>query len=333
MILSKLLPNKTLLWKEWKNSSILFGVLFFYVAYFTVFQLIAAIIDAKVHNTGGFYGYNSLTDLLFYLGGNEFFFIVITVVLAARMIGGERSRDTFNFLLAMPCSRKEIILNKFVVGLSEVLGAFGINALIMTVLVWFNSSIDFSFSAADIWNWALLNIFVLAVVFAFTMLISTISGTMFGSALLSMIFLFFPLGIWGLIYMNLDYWLPTYRYTFGSFEDIAVLLTIPFYLLDPVKITGHSYLVFAILVVGLYYLTVYLFAKNQMENNGEVLIFDKLEGFFKLGVTVCFALLGGMVIIHSFNIENKIIAAVSYMLVAGIVWLLISWLIKWRKVA
>ena len=332
MGLNKFLPNRTLIWKEWRSTLVSTAILGGFVTFASSFMLIEEILN--------YWGKNPPGDpyVYFPLGGGVigFVFVALTIMLAAGLMGQERDRNTFNLLLAMPYSRRDIIYNKFVFGLGQLIVVFGLNALVMTVLILANADIQFTFGPAEIWVWTWHNIVVLSFVFAFTMLISTVSGTALGNKLLSMIFLFFPAGILELININIQYW-SELRGLSEALLNWGMLLTVPLYIMvDEVMAHYNLPLVYGVLIMlvgGLYKLTQHLFARNQLENNGEVLVFEQLEGFFKLGVTVCFALLGGLILTTMLNLEQPAVAAMVYLLVGGVFWLLVSGLIKWRKPA
>ncbi len=67
-----------------------------------------------------------------------------------------------------------------------------------------------------------------------------------------------------------------------------------------------------------------------MENNGEVLMFSRIEGFFKLGVAVCFALLIGPMVMYRWD-PGISTAVIVYLLVGGLFWLAVNGIINWRK--
>jgi len=166
-----------------------------------------------------------------------------------------------------------------------------------------------------------------------------ISGTTLGNGILSLIFLFFPMGFPALIAVHLDYWTAqsAWNLIYDS-KEIGFLLTVPTYIMDNI-VLGHAnlpliYGVLVLLTGILYQLTKYLFARNRLENNGEVLMFEQLEGFFKLGVAVCFALLGGPLVINIFRMQaTPSFVLISNVLMGVIFWFLVNWIIKWRKVA
>lgn len=354
----KLWPNRTLIWKDWKNSWLFFALFTGFITYVTTFTLqneIMTYLNVRVmlpegHYWHGFHSFNNrLLSADAWVG---FISVLFAVALAAMTVGQERDKETLGLLLAMPYSRRDILFNKVVVGLGQILIIFGVNALLMTVLVWVNSGIAFPFGTADIWNWALHNVLVLGFVFCFTVLIATVSGTALGNGILAVIFLFFPLGLWGLLEININYWihhwisfpLDSWDYAHhpywiwrNLFSEIAVLLTVPIWIID-FNILGnyntvYLYSALVSLSAGAYVLAQFLFARNPLENNGEVLVFERLEGIFKLGVIACFALLGGPLLAALAGVHGPGPLALSlcYLLAGDVTWFLTNRLLEWRR--
>lgn len=338
MNLTSLLPNKTLLWKDLKNSSG-FGLAF--IGFVTLFSSIHLLNEIRKYydymEQGAEYVLISISWLLsFNRFEIELGSLLFVVALGAMLMGQERERNTFELLLAMPYSRREIIYNKFIAGLGYLAAAFILNAIIMSALMQ-AINIEFSSTIVDVWTWALRNVLVLAFIFAFTMMISTLSGTTVGNGLLSLIFLFFPMGFTMLIFINLKFWYDVPREIMGVLS-IGELFTVPTYILHDSDIfyvyePAFIYGLLILATMGLYKLTQYLFARNMMENNGEVLIFPQLEGLFKLGVTVCFALLGGPLLAHWLQLGSQLVLILGYLFTGGLFWVLINKIIDWRRTA
>lgn len=364
MDLMKLRPNKALIWKELKNNWVLILLFWVFISFVSSYTLIDEIATYKKLLDHCIYDMSDIHRLLiFNKAFVGIFSTLLVIMLASTIMGQERDRDTFNLLLAMPYTRQEIIYNKFFIGLGQLPLIFIFNALVMTVIMRFNTGIHFPFTVGDIWFWALHNVIILSFIFVFTMLISCISGTTLGNILFSTIFLFFPYYIAQLIDVNFQDWCWGLGLTIGDpykpsldviltdpLLEIGSLLTVPFYLIDINHyINGKEvvesfallfYSIIIILTVTIYFFTQYLFAKNHMEQNGEVLMFNQLEGFFKLGVAVCFALLGEILILELFQLNDYgedqnyfrlIVSAISYLLIGGISWLIVDRIIKRRK--
>jgi len=284
-----------------------------------------------------------------YETGTSVFIILMVVGIAAVTMGNERDKNTFNLMLAMPYTRQQIINSKFVTGIAAIGAIFTANALFITLLMQAFSrrvarpDYGFGFTVSELWMWALINIIVLAYIFTFTLLISTLSGTMLGNGILSIIFLAFPMGFTGLILMNIDYWFVETGYTgytiWTWWVELVAQITVPAYLLFPIEEyptfakfnTPLVYVIIMLSVGVLYGLTVWLFNKNSMEHNGEVLMFSQLEGIFKLGVTVCFGLLGGAINGNLFYNYSAVFTILGYLLAGGLAYWAVDRLIERRK--
>ncbi len=358
MDLNKLLPNKTLLWKEWKNNGILMVVFALIVTQRSTYDLLKAIflhhkaIRQGLHTSAGevLYSYlmfnigDFLTFQSYSNAATAIIFMFFVVILGAFMVGRERDHKTYDLLLGLPYSRFDIMHNKFVMGLGLLVTIFALNAALMSLLVLLNSGIDFPFGVSEIWSWAGINIVVLGFIFAFTMLISSLSGTTIGNVLLSFIFLFFPAGLISLVALNFDFWnlfdfVHKYNSIFKGLSEFGIALTAPLYLME-ISIINEvfrvpGYIIMFILIFALYYITQKLFSGNRLENNGEVLMFQETEGFFKMGVVACFTLLLGPVFLYILGVNRVydylILGALSYLLSGILVWYLVNLLIKSRR--
>ncbi len=353
MNLKKFWPNKTLAWKDWKNSGLLFALFFGFATYVTTLALqniITIYLRRGETLPEGHYWHGfqilaarlSSADPLVGIG-----LVLFTVALAAMTVGQERDRETLGLLLAMPYSRRDILFSKVVVGLGQILIIVGVNALLMTLLVWVNPDVPFPFGTPDIWGWALHSFLVLTFVFCFTVLIATVSGTTLGNGVLALIFLFFPAGLYALLEMNAYYWFislgeyahPPYWIWRDLFFNIALLATVPAWVIDFNALGKYNpvYLYGALVVLsaGAYALARFLFAKNPLENNGEVLVFERLESIFKVGVVVCFALLGGPLLtaLAGIHVPGPLVLSLCYLLAGGVTWFLTNRLLEWRRAA
>jgi ABC-2 type transport system permease protein len=357
MLLDRYLPHKTLFWKDWKTSLPVFIPFFLFVTFATTFFLQIEVIGGRgfIGPWPGFvYFENRLHANDPWMGAAMF---LLAVALAAVPLGQERERETLGLLLSMPYSRQDILFSKVVVGLMQILITLVLNALLMSLLTWANPEINYVFGLPEIWGWAGHSFLVLTFIFCFTLLIATVSGTTWGNYILALIFLWFPMGFFMLLFINFSIWidLPDFldypKHPFGllidSLSNFAELKTIPLWLMafneliinqSPTGIATrlvlpYLYGLLAIFSVGLYALAQFLFARNPLEKDGEVLVFERLEGFFKLGVIACFTLLAGPMVASLFarGDEFRLFLIPSY-LVAGVgTWYLVNRLLLWRR--
>lgn len=336
MSLTALWPNRTLLWKEWMNTSAI--TLFFagFITYISSYRLFSEIMLFRdKFEPAGVKAYHFATADLVWFGRpfEAILSVLFVVALAAVMVGREREHRTFDLLLAMPYSRRDVIYNKFLFGFGLLAAVFVLNALIMTVLVAANADIV-PFGPAHVWEWASRNVLILGFVFAFTMFISSLSGTTLGNVLLALIFLFFPAGIAALFIANAEFLhLTGNSLALDPIWETGLRLTVPVYILDYWgDVLLYVYALVLPATLALYVLTQYLFARNQMENNGEVLMFGRIERFFKLGVAACFSLLIGPLLVYRWD-PGIIATAVLYVLVGVAFWVLTGAIITWRRKA
>lgn len=338
MLLTTLRPNRTLLWKEWKGIAILAAVFFALFTYLSSYTFSNDIMFYKEQlENGVVYGMYQTAALLHYQSGGWLLWVFFAAGLAARMVGAERDQSTYDMLLATPYTRGQILHHKFMVGLGVVLAVVAVNGLVMTLLMAVNTEVVFPFSAAAIWAWAGRHMVVLGFIFAFTLLVSTVSGTTMGNGILGLIFLFFPGGFAALVTINLDYWGLSYTHSLmAGLEKWGVLLTVPGYIAPFPLIDMNDYnvaLIYGCMIaaaLGAYVLAQYLFARNQMEYNGEILMFKRLEGVFKLGVAVCFALLGGPMLVYGWDLSPWG-GIISYVTVGVVFWFITTGIINWRR--
>lgn len=331
MALNRFLPDEALVWKEWRNNRPVFFIFLGLVTLGSSIQLARQVASWEL------YGSMPLPNS-FNMG---FFFDVasalVTVFVAAIMVGREREQNTLNLLLAMPYSRRRIIYNKFVAGLAQLPLILGLNALIMSTVL--STVPDIGLSLGAVWAWALQCTLILGFIFAFSMLVATISGTIIGAWLLSSILLLFPYGFTILLGANIP---PLWNSPdIIRWLDITALLTPLLYFSSGVQnIYPISqplvYCLYLALTYISYIITQYAFIRNPVENNGAVLMFEQLEGFFKVGVTVCFSLLAG-VLMHEFvyrlRAEGLFFRFAVYLLAGAGSWFLATHIIRLRKQA
>lgn len=347
MRLTTLRPNRALLWKEWKGVAALYAVFFGMFTYISSYALWK---DTQYYKRimaeGIDIGPYEMVGLLGFQSGAGLWVLMFVVALAVVLTGLERNQKTYDLLLAMPYSRGQILHNKFVLGLALTVAVFVFNALVMTLVVAANPDMPYAFAAGDIWAWAGRYLVVSAFTFSFAMLIGTLSGTTLGSGILAGIFLNFPLGFFGLIGLNMDFWLSAagaqyderWANIMEGLYEWGAWLTIPAYVFPghPIDLWGYNKpLIYGLVLaaaLGSYLLAQYLFARNPMERNGEILMFGKLEGFFKAGVAVCFALLVGPMIISGWDMGLNVAAwVIAYLAVGAVFWFLTGAVINWRR--
>ncbi|SDZ16655.1 ABC-2 type transport system permease protein [Evansella caseinilytica] len=255
------------------------------------------------------------------------FILMFTIILfACMLIGSERNTRRMDFTFSLPFSRKDLFLAKLLYGGAMIIVFHTSNFLIA---YWILKQSEFSYvldlvKIIQIYYGPLLG---LLLIFSFAMFIGTISGEMISQIAMTVIFGVFPPGFGLLLvyffeinfhYYFIENFYPTWIenftilfYTFNHPESVVQLLY---------PVIGTA--VFTALGIVLY-------ERNNIEHNGEFLIFKVLHPIFLIGMTFCFSLLGGMIFtsLTPWNVQS--LEIVTYWVGAG-VFFLFSYLITKR---
>jgi ABC-type transport system involved in multi-copper enzyme maturation permease subunit len=342
---SKILPfNKTLLKKDWKMTK----WLCFVVAVILFFTMTLGVINAynNYQRTlkevekyperfqGGFdeYAYkNYLMDSLQLSfkklpGVEPGLIIFMPMVVAALLFGEEKRKKTFEVLSTMPFTRWEIFFNKVIVAFLNIILPFLANAVIMIAALGLSKGLRDFYSTGMVMYWFGADAFRLFVILSFSLLFASLTGTSISQLVLTIIFYIFPIGFAVLINMNMSVWGYSTS-VINKFLDTLGMYTMPGLLvgIEHVHIAYHLISAIVMLVASKL-----LFDCNKLERSGEILEFESIETFFKVGVAGCTALLMG-VILTGFGrgaVPNNILTVLGYIAGIFIGWFIVSYSIK-----
>jgi|GEM_PF-1418742 len=224
------------------------------------------------------------------------FFLVLTV--ACFQIGLERDSGHDNFTLSLPYKREGIYLSKWLVGSVGLSLILAINFIIAGLSIYFSPIKNYLVVEPAFWPF-IFNLWLSTLaLYTFTLFFGTISGKFIFQAAFSFIFSLFPLGFFLLLSFFYSVNFGRFPDT-GSFGELIINLSL---LLHFVPLTGYTVLLQeGIPLIDLVYIVlflaggVYFYRKNKVEYNGHLLIFPELNTFFVVGITICFALLGGLI--------------------------------------
>ncbi|WP_077368519.1 ABC transporter permease subunit [Anaerosalibacter sp. Marseille-P3206] len=263
---------------------------------------------------------------------NEFYpiiVIVVPVVVAAILFGEEKRRKTFEVLSTMPFTRYEIFFSKLLVALVAIVFPFLLNGLIMLLALVLNSNLRIFYSAIQVLTWIIKFIYYQLPFLSFAFLFGTLAGTTIAQFILTAIFLVFPMGFTYLLFSNISCWLRSGFWRLSGFSDIwDKVAEYSFFEVFNSSYRGSKHYIYYItLSIVLFIISKILFDKNKIERSGETLEFENIETFFKVGVTVCTALLMGLISVWIFeDLTYHVYAYKSIFLVLGyIVGGLLGW--------
>jgi acetoin utilization transport system permease protein len=274
--------------------------------------------------------------------------VLILIVLASVLVGYERTNQGMDFTLSLPFKRRDIMLAKWFIGVVNIIGATTISVLFSYVMVE-NSILDNYIPDEIFLYYYLTAITVFIGVYTFSLLIGLLSGSVVSQFVFSWIFLFFPYGIWTLVEAFYSY---HYRFFTGKhlwyghydpLNELFMNLTFPIQLLDigsgihefvdlEKAYSGLPYLMIPVVVTIISLLLMsYLSNWMKSENNGKLLTFEKLAPVLKVGVFVCFYLLGGAFFggmnfsnqdtsnLFSYHIAGIIVSVIMYFILTKII--------------
>lgn len=331
MMLSFFPVNRGLLWKEWVNYGGLITVFFLLVVYHYPLSLLLAVNRAgREENTGPFYAYVSaaINKMIMNYGIELIIFasILFAVFLASMLLGEERRNGTMGLLFSMPYSRREILINKYIFGVLSLFGIYLVNGLMYLGILASSSELQALVSVRDILSWMVIQFVIMVSIFSFALIFGSLAGSTLSGAVLSGIFLIFPIGFAILIDENLAL-LMGYR-DFGV-RNVLVgtgyWLTLPGYFAEPRVVWSYWYL-FIIVSVLMFYIALRIFEHNPVERNGELLMFPRLELILKVGVAFCTMLLVGGIVFARGGL-----GIFGYLVGAGLGWLVSYYAIKLQR--
>ena len=306
MTLRTLLPlNRALLWKDWKNSM---SMVFTYLGLIAVTHpvvMLQALNKASKYSEGGILPHIShLIDRLHFRG--DFYFnvtmVMAVVLLGSLLVGEERKRNTYNLLLAMPFSRRQVLFNKYVVGVVSVVGVFLVNGLFLAAIVASSAELGGFFSFQAIFRWMFLQMVVMVAILSFTFVFASLTGTTAASMVLTAIFLVFPAGFVDLVALNLG--LRIGWNAFGApAREFSQHISLFLYSMD-MNMTLRAWPWLVIASVLMLLVALKIFEVNPMEKNGEALVIEAVKPLFRIGIPLCFTLLFGGLFRHTLEIAT-----------------------------
>ncbi|QEK11350.1 hypothetical protein FQB35_02610 [Crassaminicella thermophila] len=287
MKLTTLYFNKSIIREDLKRFWGM-GVLYFLVLVFT--GPIIFLINVEDVNK-----INSVIEAYFniYKHGFQLIFAVIfPIILATLIFRYMQVKNSTGMIHSFPFTRN-ILFNSHLLS----------NLIILSIPVFVNFIIMFfvykgvytgtNIVIGDIYKWLFTVLLLNYTVLFMTVFTGMISGVSFIQAILSLIFLFLPLGLTGLVLIALD------SILFGFVPNNTIIKN---FALKVIPITnelyreGNSLLIawYIALLVILFLVSKYLYNKRHLESAGDSIAFDILKPLFKYGMAFCTMILGGL---------------------------------------
>ncbi|WP_411953926.1 ABC transporter permease subunit [Alkalibacillus sp. S2W] len=252
--------------------------------------------------------------------------IGLVILLAGFLIGLEKSTKRHDFSMALPFSRQQMFATKYVFGMLSIVLSFTISFL-LAVLVISQSEFSSLLSNVDLWEVFIMPLAVYAFIFAFSMMIGSITGEIKSQIALTFIFLFLPQGLLVLI----SHLIYVHGGEFNGSQVEAVVTDLFWfmylspYMYDHLTVWTPIVALIIASVAGLF-----SFIKAPSEYTGDFITYRSLHPIFLVGIPLCSVLLGGMLVSSIAPYNSGMTIAVILYWIGAVIFLFFSWKITKR---
>ncbi|EES90438.1 hypothetical protein FDJ70_11855 [Clostridium botulinum] len=313
--------NKALIYKEWRNIRALALLFLLEVIGTIILPFIDKIREIRFNTTINENIY-IIRSYFYHHEDLQLPLIATAILIGTIIVGAELMGKKYDDLNSMPFKREEIILSKWIVSVLVIVVPLVIGFALVHLLYYMNEDIiGKAVTNKMILSFSTINILVPVFVLTFIMLIQTLSGKHLIGGVVGGIFLVFPVGFGALFFMATDVFRKNpnfinfvHQYFSGisnKLYDFARIITPALYGFNlrfekPKKYYEYNFDIFfslklriiflIVFTILAFILMVYAFKKVPMERCGYIVIFKPLEIIFKIGVSVCFGLLGASIV-------------------------------------
>ncbi|WML50065.1 DUF6449 domain-containing protein [Neobacillus sp. PS3-34] len=220
--------------------------------------------------------------------------VAVPILMAVFLFRYLHVKQAADMMHSLPVKRETIYHHYALTGLVFLILPVVFISLIILVI---HTALDLNsfFTLKDIVYWAGVTILINLLLYTAGVFIGMMTGISVVQAVLSYIFLLFPLGIIVLILLNvkfLFYGFPSDYYLNNEIEKMSPISYA--FVLDAKHFEWSMMLIYAIFSLLLYGLALFFYKKRNTEAASEAIAFIKMRSIFKYGMTFCMMLAGGM---------------------------------------
>ena len=307
--------NKALFYKEWIN-----------VQWVTLLIIIILLL-CKFYGVITLFKYNTgeLNNRWFNNGLYEmdiYYFVMVLVVIALAIIlfKGEKTSETQGFIASMPFTRKEIIFNKWFVGVVSIITSFVVIYIILSLIYIINiNNLNTTLNPySDIIKWFFMDVLQYICIFTFMILIQVVMGNSIVAGIVGGIILWVPsfvvmvvqsvAGIYLRSFQNMYIlqdkivgWINIYSYNipYAAWVSPSVNNSRGAYRLIHYVNYKSKLLVLFILICLFLHLSYVAYKKRDLEYNLSLIVFDNLKPIFTWGFAFCLGILIGYIFLDN----------------------------------
>ena len=219
--------------------------------------------------------------------------VIVPVILAVFLFRFLHVKQAADLMHSIPLKRDRIFHQYALTGVVLLILPVAVITLILLLM---HNTLDFSnlFNVRDIFYWAGTTSVITLLLYTAAVFIAMMTGMSIVQAVLAYVFLIFPIGITMLVFFNLKIVLYGFPGDYFLNRQLEKLSPISYAaVLDSRKFQWGEGIVYIILTIVLYGLSIIFYKKRNLESASEAIAFPKLRSIFKYGLTFCVMLLGG----------------------------------------
>lgn len=256
---------------------------------------------------------------------NMLFLFPLILILVVLLFKTEKQTSTCGLIMSMPFKRKDIIINKYIVGAFSIFIAFLINFLIMSVL--YVGNVEFiKTSYTDIPMWYLINFLYCILFFTFSMFMQTVMGKYLVATFFTPIFFFIPISIVVYVSQGLG-WVFSKSLTAEKLNEFIL----PFNIYSVIegsrinigsKLYKYLYINYAmkilyvIVIISVFiWLLIYCYKKIDMERIHSIFLFKKFQIIFNILISINVAMIISIIIVDGIGFINSNISFIVVFLI------------------
>lgn len=220
--------------------------------------------------------------------------LVIPILMSVFLFRFLQVRQSADLMHSLPIKRRKIFHYYTISGMIGLVLPIAITALVVAVIHGV-LDLDRFFQLKDILYWSISTIIINLLMFMAGVFVAMMTGISAVQGVLTYIFLLFPAGITMLTFYNLRsllFGFPGDYYLNRNLEKMSPLTYAS--IMDGQTLQSKELILYVILTILLYGLSLYFYRKRKVESASEAIAFPKLRVVFKYGVTFCMMLAGGM---------------------------------------
>lgn len=325
--------NKALFYKEWINIRWITLLTIVILLFFKVYGFISILNENEryMNHQGGLNNNVWFNNGLYEMQAYYYVMIFVVILLAVTLFAGDKNSETQGFIASMPFTRKEIILNKWIIGVLSLLISFIISYILFSLFYVVNINVlNTALNPySDIAKWFFMDTLQYVCIFTFIVLAQAVMGNSVVSGIVGGLILIVP---WFITMVVQDLFMRDHNlsdYTYNVFGNIGDWSNIYSYniahrnwlITDPAYFYnnyGLKLLVLFILTCLFLYLAYVSYKMRNLEYNLSLIVFKNLKPVFVWGFAICFGLFAG------FAFETKLIVFYILLVVFTIIGYFIS---------